>query len=123
MDKSLLMVRGGVRCVKKTLADGKEHDIFYKARTPNEIALYLGAESRVPNDENGDLMRQKSRAQFIADSLCNEDGSVLMSLDEALMVPATLKPELCRLIVQGSNEIGEAGNVSPPAGLSGSGTS
>jgi hypothetical protein len=123
MDKSLFMFRGGVRTITKKLADGTEHTIYYKAKTPNEIALFLGAEGRVPNDEKGDLLRQEIRANFIADSLCNEDGSLLMTRADALLIPSTLKPEICQFIVTGSNEIGDAGNVSPPEGMSGSGTS
>ena len=123
MDKSLIMFRGGVRSITKKLSDGKEHQIFYKARTPNEIASYLGAESRIPNDEKGDILRQEIRANFIADSLCNEDGSLLMTHADALMIPGTLKPEICAFIVTGSNDIGEAGNDSPPKDKTGSGTS
>lgn len=109
LDKSLLMFRGGVRSVSKKLADGEEHMLFYKAKTPNEIAVFLGAQGRFTQDEAGDLARQKTRAKFIAESLCNEDGSPLMTEAEAQMIPATLKPELCELIVTGSNEIGDAG--------------
>jgi len=32
-----------------------------------------------------------------------------MTEDEAKLIPATLKPELCNMILIGSNEIGEAG--------------
>jgi hypothetical protein len=109
VDKALLLFRGGVRSVTKTLADGNEHVLHYKAKTPNEIALYVGAEGRYTNDAAGDLARQKARAEFIASSLCNEDGSPLLTADEAMNIPATLKPELCGLIVKGSNEIGDAG--------------
>jgi hypothetical protein len=109
MDKSLLMFRGGVRSAKKELADGQEHTLYYLAKTPNEIAVFLGAQSRFTNDEKGDLARQKMRAEFIASSLCDEEGAPLMTKDEAMLIPATLKPELCELIVVGSNNIGDAG--------------
>jgi hypothetical protein len=109
MDKSLLMFRGGVRSTVKRLADGNEHTLFYKAKTPDEIALFLGAQGRFTPDEAGDLARQKTRAKFIASSLCNEDGTLLMTEAEAALIPATLKPELCELIVIGSNDIGDAG--------------
>lgn len=109
MDKSLLMFRGGVRTAKKKLSDGNEHVLHFKAKTPDEIALFLGAQNRVTDDEAGDLARQVIRARFIATSLCHEDGSLLMTEEEARLVPATLKPQLCEMILVGSNEIGEAG--------------
>jgi hypothetical protein len=109
VDKALLMYRGGVRSAVKKLADGEDHTLFYKAKTPDEIAVFLGAQGRFTNDEAGDLARQKMRAEFIATSMCTEDGTPLMTKAEALLIPATLKPELCELIVRGSNDIGEAG--------------
>jgi len=109
MDKALLMFRGGVRSAKRKLADGKEHVLHFKAKTPDEIALFLGAQNRVTDDEAGDIARQALRARFIATALCHEDGSLLMTEDEAKLIPATLKPELCNMILIGSNEIGEAG--------------
>jgi hypothetical protein len=109
VDKALLLFRGGVRTATKTLSDGQDHQIFYKAKTPDEIAVFLGAQSRFTPDKAGDLMRQKTRAEFIASSLCNEDGSPLMTDAEAQMIPATLKVELGEMIVRGSNEIGDAG--------------
>ena len=111
MVKELLLFRGGVRSATKKLADGQEHTLYYKAKTPDEIAVFLGSQSRFTNDETGDLARQKTRAKFIASSLCNEDGSPLLTESEAMMIPATLKPELCELIVVGSNEIGDAGKA------------
>ncbi len=109
VDKSLLMFRGGIRTATKKLADGNEHQLHYKAKTPDEIAVFLGAQGRFTQDEAGDLARQRTRAKFIASSLCNEDGTPLMTEAEAMLIPATLKPELCELIVVGSNEIGDAG--------------
>jgi len=103
------LFRGGVRSATKTLADGKEHTLYYKARTPNEVAVFVGAQQRFAGDEAGDLARQDHRARFIADSLCHEDGSPLMTEDEAKLIPATLKPEICEMVVRGSNEIGDAG--------------
>lgn len=109
MDKSLLMFRSGVRSAVKKLADGQDHTLYYKAKTPDEIALFLGAQNRVSDDEAGDIARQRTRAKFIATSLCNEDGTLLMTEAEANLIPATLKPELCTLIITGSNDIGDAG--------------
>jgi hypothetical protein len=109
MDKALLMFRGGVRSAKRKLADGNEHSLHFKAKTPNEIALFLGSQNRISDDEAGDIARQDLRAKFIATSLCHEDGSLLMTEDEAKLIPATLKPQLCEMILLGSNEIGDAG--------------
>lgn len=109
VDKSLLMFRGGVRSAKKTLADGQEHTLYYKARTPNELAAYFGAESSFANDAEGNVARQKARAKFIASSLCTEDGEPLMTLAEAEMVLGSLKAEICNMIVAGSNDAGDAG--------------
>lgn len=109
MDKSLLMFRGGVRSVKKLLADGKEHDLFYKARTPNELAQHFGAANALPNDGDGAVSLQKLRAKFIAASLCTEDGEPLMTIAEAENIPGTLKNEIVLMVSQGSAEIGDAG--------------
>lgn len=109
MDKSLLMVRGGVRSAKKVLSDGNEHTLYFQARMPNEIAVFMGAERRFTEDEAGDLAREKARARFIASSLCDESGQPLMTLDEAMAIPQTLKPEICAMVVLGSNQPGEAG--------------
>lgn len=103
------MYRGGVRSATKTLADGKEHTLYYKAKTPNEIAAFLGAQQRIADDAAGDAERQKTRARFIAESLCNEDGAQLMTFEEAQLIPVTLKPQLCEMVILGSNEIGDAG--------------
>lgn len=109
VDKTLLMFAGGIRTATKVLADGKEHALHFHARTPNQIAVFVGAQNRVTEDEAGDLARQNIRAKFIAESLCTEDGSPLMTEQEAQQIPATLKPELCQLILKGSSEIGDAG--------------
>lgn len=110
MDKALLLYRGGVRSVVRTLADGAEHTLYYKARTPNELAVYFGAESTFGDDEKGNLARQKARARFIADSLCTEDGEPLLTLAEAELVPGTLKAEICQFVIAGSNEAGPEKN-------------
>lgn len=109
MDKALLMFRGGVRSAVKKLSDGQEHTLYYRAKTPDEIAVFLGSQSRFTNDEAGDLARQKTRAKFIASSLCDEAGAPLLTEADAALIPATLKPELCEMIVVGSNEIGDVG--------------
>ncbi len=103
------MFRGGVRSVTKTLADGKEHPLYYKARTPTEVAACRGAIASFTSDEAGYIARDKYLGKFLANSMCNEDGSPLFTLDEAMQVPDNLKVELCLLIVEGSNEVGDAG--------------
>jgi hypothetical protein len=123
MDKSLLLFRGGVRSAVKRLADGADHTLYYKARTPDEIAVFLGAQQRITPDAAGDLERQRQRAAFIAASMCTETGEPLLTEDEARQIPATLKPELCEMIVVGSNEVGALGKALPPGASDGSGTS
>ncbi len=103
------MFRGGVRSITKTLGDGNEHTLYYKARTPNELAAHLGAESAFKEDEAGSVARQKLRAKFIGSSLCTESGEPLMTTAEAELIPGTLKAELVALILAGSNELGDAG--------------
>jgi len=110
MDKALLLFRGGVRSVVRTLADGAEHTLYYKARTPNELAAYFGAEQSFGDGEKANVARQKARAKFIAESLCTETGEPLLTLAEAELVPGTLKAEICEFIVTGSNEAGPAKN-------------
>lgn len=123
MDKTLLLFRGGVRSAIKKLADGAEHTLYYKARTPDEIALFLGAQRRIADDAEGDIERQRQRAAFIAASLCTESGEPLLTVAEARMIPATFKPELCEMIVIGSNEVGDVGKSLPPGASDGSGMS
>lgn len=110
MDKSLLMYRGGVRSVTKQLADGNEHQIFYKARTPSEIAGFRGAVSSFASDEKGQVARDKYMGRFLSSALVNEDGSQLLTVAESDNVPDTLKLELCLLVIAGSTETGDAGN-------------
>lgn len=113
LDKSALMVSvGAVLSDVKTLADGKEHTLYFKAKSTTEVATFLGAERRDKDEtEADDLAREGRRAKFIATSLCEEDGSVVMTLDEAMQIPATLKPELCQMIVAGSNKPAGAGKA------------
>jgi hypothetical protein len=108
--KSLLLFRGGIRTITKTLADGQEHKLYYKARTPNELAHHFGAEEAFSKDADGQVARQKHRARFIADAMCNEDGTQFVTIAEAEKILGSLKAELCNLIIVGSNEIdSEAG--------------
>lgn len=108
IDKSLLMFRGGLRSFKKTL-EGSEREFFYKARTPAEVAACRGAIAGSSNDEGGFVARDKFLGKFIASSLCNEDGTALMTPAEAQNIPDTLKLELAILIVNGSTQVGDAG--------------
>ena len=109
MMKELLMVaRGGVLSATKTLSDGNEHTLYFKARTAAEVVAFAGAEKRFPDTDEGDLAREKNRAKFIADSLCDEAGAALMTVDEAMLIPSTFKPELCGMVLTGSNKAGKA---------------
>lgn len=111
MDKSLLFAPTGIRSEEKTLADGNKHKLYFKALTPNQIALFFGAQGRFSDDEPSDIARETHRARFIADALVNEDGTPLLTFIEAQNIPRTLKPELIAMILKGSQEIGEAGKV------------
>ena len=88
MDKALLMFRGGIRSVKKMLSDGNKHTLYYKAKTPNELAAHFGAEQAFTSDEAGNVARQKYRAKFIASSMCTEDGRPSVTVAEAELVLA-----------------------------------
>lgn len=121
--KNLLMVYSGIRSAEKTLVDGEVHTLYFKAKTPADVAAFTGAERRIENTEAGDQLRELVRAEFIAKSLCNEDGTLMFTVEEAKLIPATLKPELCQMILVGSNVPGESGKASPPREKSGSGTS
>jgi hypothetical protein len=107
--KALLMYRGGVCSAKKKLVDGEEHTLFFKAKTPTDVAMFSGAETRWQNlDDKAMKAREDRRAAFIASSLCDEQGTLLMTEAEAQCIPATLKPELCSMIIEGSSETGDA---------------
>ncbi len=109
VDKTLLMARGGVLSVTRKLADGKEHAIYYQARMPSEVAGIRRAIVAFSVDEAGGIALDAYLGKFLASALCNEDGSTLMSVDEAARIPDTLKIEIALQIVNGSSEIGEAG--------------
>lgn len=112
MDKSALLYRGGVKSVQRKLVDGELHTLFYKARTPEELAAYFGAQQTFKEDEKGAVERQKHRAKFISESLVNEDGSPLLTYEEARGIPGTLKVEIVSFIIAGSNgELEEAKNA------------
>lgn len=108
MDKSRLIFRGGVRSFLKRYEDDTEERFYYKARTPNELALHHGAEAALTNDGPGAMARQKLRAKFIAASLCDEAGVPVLTVDEAELITASIKSELVGLITSGSNDVGDA---------------
>lgn len=110
-DKSLLLFSAGIRAVKKTLVDGNEHTLHFRVKTPQEITMFLGSERRYAEDYEGDLMRDKKRAEFITSSMCDEAGDPLLTLEQAMQIPSTLKPELCQMIVTGSNTPGTTGKT------------
>lgn len=113
---------GTIKEGELNLATGAQK-LFYRTRTPNEIACFAGAERRYSQSEEGDLQREVSRAAFVADSFCDEDGKPLMTKEEAQRVPTLVKFDLCMLVVTGSSTIGEAGKASLPGASTTSGTS
>jgi hypothetical protein len=101
-----LLARGGVRAFKLMLgtkAAPQERSIYFKAKSSQEIAVFLGAERRYPDNEQGDVLRERTRASFIATALCDEAGSLAFkSAEEAMALPNLVKLELCNSIVRES---------------------
>lgn len=109
MDPALLQYRGGVRSLgKKKLADGNEHELFYIARTPAEVSVLYGklaAADKIEDVEKRVAMVNRLETQYIAASMCQDDGSPLLTEEQAAKVPLTLKRELRDLISLGSNAL------------------
>jgi hypothetical protein len=100
------------------------HRIFFKARTPDELALFYSRNARTPATTEGDLESVKLRREFIQASLCNEDGSQLMTMAQAKKLHLTLLPQLCSMICDGSSGVDEAKkNLPTDEATSTSGTS
>lgn len=96
---------GKIRSFKiKDQAD-TEHEVHYYAKTPNEIAQHFAAQTRFEATAEGDAARQNHRAEFIALSMVEPDGSPMFTLEEAKLIPVGLKPIFVAGIVEGSNEI------------------
>jgi len=125
MDKAKLFAAPGgtVKSGSITLADGSKETLYYRTRTPNEIACFAGGERRYSQTEDGDLQREVARAGFVAAAFCNEDGTTLMSAQEAQGIPSLVKFDLCMMVVTGSSQIGDAGKASQPGATITSGTS
>jgi hypothetical protein len=118
------MARGGVCTADRKLADGEEHTLHFKAKTPTEVALFSAAESRWQNTGDEAVKeREKRRAAFIASSLCDESGALLMTEAEAEQIPASLRPELCSMILDGSAQTVGGKNDLRSGAKNGSGTS
>jgi hypothetical protein len=110
----LLTQPGTIRAETRPFADGKEHTFHFKARSPNEIAAHFGAVQSVTKDGQTPetaIAAQKELAKFIAESLCNEDGTPLLSVAQAENIAPILKGELRAIIVDGSSKtVSELGN-------------
>ena len=104
--KALLLARGGVRSFERTLADGEKHTLYYNARTPAEVAAARGAIIAGQDTEQGMVNVDRFLAKFLLDSMCNEDGTPLLTKAEASQIPNGLKMTLALSIVQGSEETG-----------------
>lgn len=108
MKKEAFMVQPGrILSAEVSDADGKVETFWFKVRAPGEIADFfakLGALGEETTPEN-----TKSRlalyAKFISDSLCEEDGSRLMTEQECAMIPAGLRIDLRDLITARSSEV------------------
>lgn len=105
---SALMAGDGVRSfVMKLGPNGKqvEKTIYFKSKSTEEIAVFLGAERRYPDNEQGDIARERTRAAFIATALCDENGSLAFgSTTEAMKLPIPVKLELVNCIVRESGK-------------------
>jgi hypothetical protein len=110
-DTSLFTFRSGIREVKRKLGDGQEHTLYFRAKTPSELALFMGAEKRYPETDAGDILRETTRAEFIATSLCDEAGELLFrskgekgnEKPDPQLIPPLMKLELSFMIMQESN--------------------
>jgi hypothetical protein len=116
MDASLLTFRGGVRSLgKKPLSDGNEHELFYKAMTPQEVATLSGALANADKLEDGEARSRRLQTlntKLILKHMCTEDGDPLFeSEQQAALVPETLKVELRNLIFTGSNSLTDSGKA------------
>lgn len=113
VDTTLFTFRSGIREVTRKLGDGKEHKLYFKAKTPTELALFTGAERRYPETPEGDVQRETNRAEFIASSLCDEAGELLFASKaegkgaagkpDPQAIPPSMKLELCLMITAESN--------------------
>ena len=100
-----------------TLADGSEHELYFRELPVSDYRKFQIAEAS--DDED---VRAGSMAKMIAASLCEADGSPSMTYEQAL----TLKPNVnSRLFdaVLSVGGLGKKGEASPPVAKSGSGTS
>lgn len=114
MDPSLLMYRPGVRSLgKKKLADGGEHELFFEARTPEQMTEFLAeldALDKIEEPKKRRALTAKVQSEFLVATMRNQDGTPLLTFAEAMKIPITLKKELCGLIAKGSDDIADAGN-------------
>jgi hypothetical protein len=107
--KERLFARGGVRSFKKRYLDGTEETFYYTSRTSSECAGFKGAIRAFAEDEAGCIARDKYLGKFIASAMCDETGAALFTPDEMTQVPENTKVELALLIINGSEELGDAG--------------
>jgi len=111
----LLTQPGTVRAETRPFGDGKDHTFHFRARAPNEIAAHFGAVQALTKDgqtAEAAVAVQKELARFIADSLCNEDGTPMLDAKKAEQIAPVLKNELRAIIVDGSSKtVSELGNV------------
>lgn len=103
------MYRGGVRSFKKKFEDETEETFYYKARTPAENAGARSAISAFPQDEKGGKARDEYLAKFIADAMCDEAGTAVLTQEQARNISDQTKFEIAFLIIAGSSETGDAG--------------
>ena len=89
---------------------------YLKARgLTGEIAAHFGAVQSLTKDgqtPESAVAVQKEIAKFIAESLCNEDGTPLLTAAQAENIGPILKGELRTIVLDGSNKtVSELGNA------------
>lgn len=105
--KDKFIVRGVGQVRSFEIKAGQEMiKVHFYAKSPNEIAQYFGAQSRFDPTPEGDTARQDHRAEFIANSMVDDDGKTPMfTLAEAKLMPITMRPLFVNGIVEGSSTI------------------
>lgn len=104
MDVNVWMVRTGIGSDTQKFADGKKHTFHFKLRTPPEVAFHLGEIQATGVDGEGAVKRQELQAKFLAESICSEDGTLLLDEAKALLIAPALKNQLCSIVIAKSVE-------------------
>jgi len=99
-----------------TLADGSEHELYFR-----ELPVSVYRKFQIAEASEDEDVRAGSMARMIVASLCEPDGTPAMTYEEAL----NLKPNVSNRLFDAVISLGksDAGKASPPGEKSGSSTS